>query len=78
MSWKALDLIKPLDEVVEEIADRLAKGIDANREILYMAAKLLRAFDDMFAPTWADVEWAEQMRKDREEDRRNGRPWNFD
>lgn len=75
------DMTKPLEDTVEKIADWLAaeaKTNDANREILYMASKLLRAFEDMFAPTWADVEWAEQMRKDREEDRRNGRPWNFD
>ncbi len=74
---ETLDLAKPLEEAVEEIADRLT-GDHANMEILYTAAKILLAFNDLFAPTWSDVEWAERMRRDREEDRRNGRPWNMD
>ena len=43
-----------------------------------MAAKLLRAFNELFAPTWDDVELAERMRRDRKADRLAGHPWNFD
>lgn len=70
-----------LEVLVYDIADRLdfeAKNSDENRETHYTAAKLLRAFNDLFAPTWQDVNFAEQMRIARAEDKRNGRPWNGD
>jgi hypothetical protein len=67
-----------LEVLVEDIADRLqheAKTSTGNYETYYTAAKLLRAFNDIFAPTWSDVQLAEQMRIDREADRRAGVPW---
>jgi hypothetical protein len=68
----------PFGVLVEDVSDRLeyeAINESQNRETHYMAAKLLRAFNDLFAPTWKDVNDAERMRKDREADRKAGFPW---
>ena len=70
-----------MEVLITDTADRLeyeAKKSPANRETHYIAAKLLRAFNELFAPTWDDVELAERMRKDRKADRLAGHPWNFD
>ena len=70
-----------LEILIEDTADRLENESTRGGEkarTYYTAAKLLRAFNDIFAPTWSDVEFAEQMRKDRKDDKRNGHPWNYD
>lgn len=67
-----------LSDYVTEIAKKLdieAKATEENRETHYVAAKLLRLFNELFEPDWHDLHFAEQMVKDREEDKRNGRPW---
>ena len=70
-----------MEVLITDTADRLeheAKRNHENRETHYMAAKLLRAFNELFAPTWDDVELAERMLRDRKADRLAGHLWNFD
>ena len=70
-----------MEVLITDTADRLeheAKRNPENRETHYIAAKLLRAFNELFAPTWDDVELAERMRRDRKADRLAGHPWNGD
>lgn len=57
-----------MEVLITDTADRLeyeAKKSPENRETHYMAAKLLRAFNELFAPTLDDVDLAERMRRDR-------------
>lgn len=56
--------------------EKEARENPVNREAHYTAAKLLRAFNELFSISWREVEWAEQMIKDREADAANGHQWN--
>lgn len=56
--------------------EKEARENPVNREAHYTAAKLLRVFNELFDISLRDVEWAEQMIKDREADAANGHPWN--
>ena len=65
-----------LNDYIQELCEKLEKeAIDnpENKEVHYTAAKLLRAFNELFAVTWQDVEYAEEMRKDREREAAEGR-----
>ena len=67
-----------LSDIVNETIEKLEQEVkesEENRETHYIAARLLKGFNEIFAPTWKDLNFAERMRKDREADKRNGHPW---
>ena len=70
-----------MDRMIRDIAGRLldeSKKKEEERETHYMASRLLTAFNELFEITWADVDFAERMMKDRKADRLAGHPWNGD